>query len=132
MSSNVSKHEQESDSYQYEHAMVTKCSLSRVRAKVVFKGPVSSVESEDTKLTDAGRKEKGKEAREPGRKEKVDPKERDGPKDNGQTLVTRGTILGIIPSGTAKRTVLRWIRGLLLNLFLISVESVCTQLRGVF
>ena len=38
------------------------------------------------KLIDVGRKEKGKVARETGRKEKVDPKERAGPKE---TLVTR-------------------------------------------
>ena len=82
------------------------------------------MEGEDTKLTDAGRKEKGKEARETGRKEKVDPKERDGPKESGQTLVTRGTIFAAIPIGTARRMVLRWIRGLLLNLFLVSVQSV--------
>ena len=58
-----------------------------------------------------------------GREEKVDPKERDGPKDSGQTLVTRGTLLGVSPIGTAKRVVLRWIRGRLLNLFLFFVES---------
>ena len=34
--------------------------------------------------TPAGRKEKGKEARETGRQERVDPKERDGPRENGQ------------------------------------------------
>ena len=54
----------------------------------------------------------------------MDPKERDGPKENGQTLVTRETILGITPIGIAKRMVLRWIRGRLLNLFHISVQSV--------
>ena len=54
---------------------------------------------------------------ETGRKEKVDPTERDGPKENGQILVTRGTVLGAIHTGTAKRTVLRWIRGRLLNPF---------------
>ena len=51
------------------------------------------------------RKEKVKEARETGRQEQVDPKERNGPRENGQTLVTRGTILGTIPVGTAKRMV---------------------------
>ena len=54
----------------------------------------------------------------------MDPKKRDGHKENDQTLVTRGTILGIIPIGTAERTVFRWIRGLLLNLFHTSVQSV--------
>ena len=54
-----------------------------------------------------GRKEKGKVARESGRKEKVDSKERAGPKENGQTLGTRGTIPCIIPIGRAKRLVLR-------------------------
>ena len=60
-----------------------------------------------------------KESRETGRQEKADPKERDCPRGNGQTLVTRRTILGTIP--TAKCMVLRWIRGRLLNL---SVQSV--------
>ena len=69
-------------------------------------------------------RKKVKVARETGRQEKVDPKELDGPKENGQTLVTRGTTLGTFPIGTAKRTVWRWTRGRLLNLFLISVESV--------
>ena len=63
-------------------------------------------------------------ATETGRKEKVDPKERAGPKENGQTLVTRGTIPGVIPIGMAKRMALRWIRGRLLNLFHISVQSI--------
>ena len=52
------------------------------------------------------------------------PKERDGPKENGQTLIKRGTILGTIPSGMAKRRVWRLIRGRLLKLFSISVLSV--------
>ena len=59
-----------------------------------------------------------------GRHEKVDPKERDDPKGNGQTLDTHGTILGTIPIGMAKRMVLRSIRGRLVNLFHISVQSV--------
>ena len=75
-------------------------------------------------MIDAGRKEKGTEARETERQEKVDTKERDGPRENGQTLLTRGTVLGTIPIGTAKRMVLRWIRGRLLNLLLVSVQSV--------
>ena len=57
-------------------------------------------------------------------------KERDGPKKHGQTLVTRGTVLGTSHSGTEKRTVLSWIRGLLLNLFLCSQFEL--TLRGVF
>ena len=69
-------------------------------------------------------KEEGKEARETGRQEKVDTKERDGPRENGQTLVARGTVLGTIPIGTAKRMILTWIRGRLLNLFIVSVQSV--------
>ena len=68
--------------------------------------------------------ERTKEARETERQEKVDPKEKDGPKGHGQTLDTHGTILGTVPSGKAKRMVSRWIRGQLLNLFLISVQSV--------
>ena len=59
-----------------------------------------------------------------GEKEKADPQERECPKENSQTLVTCGSILGIIAFGTAKRMVLRWIRGRLLNLFHISVQSV--------
>ena len=55
------------------------------------------------------------------------PKEREGPGENGQTLVTRGTFLGTIPIGTAKRMVLKWIRGLLLHLFLVSAQSIWTQ-----
>ena len=73
---------------------------------------------------DAGRKEKQKDAKETGRKDKVDPKERDGPRENGQTVVTRGTVFGTVHIGTQKRTVLEWIRGRLLNLFIFSVQSV--------
>ena len=62
----------------------------------------------------------------------MDPKERNGQKGNGQILVTRETNLGIIPIGTAKRMVLRWIRGLLLNLIHISVQSVRTQVARSF
>ena len=106
------------------------CVLSRAKAKVVSREPASNVECEDTRLTDAGRKEKVKEERETGRKEKgdakenVDPKERDGPWESGQLQVTRRAILGILPIGTARRMVLRLIRGRLLNLFPISVQSV--------
>ena len=35
----------------------------------------------------------------------MDPKERDGPRKNGQALVTRWTIIGNIPIGTAERMV---------------------------
>ena len=59
-----------------------------------------------------------------GRQEKVDQKDRDGPTEHGHTLVTRGKIPGIVPIGKAKRMVLRWIRGRLLNLFHISVHSI--------
>ena len=82
------------------------------------------MEREDTKLIDAGRKAKAKEARETGRQEKVDPKERNGPRERGQTLVARGTILGTVPIGTEKRKVSMWIRGRLLSLFLTSLQSV--------
>ena len=74
-------------------------------------------------------RKKVKEARETGRQEKVGPKERDGPREIGQILVTRGTILGTIPIGTAKLMVLRSIRGRLLNLFpylcAVSLNSSC-------
>ena len=62
----------------------------------------------------------------------MDPKERDGPREGGQVQVTRGTILGIIPIGTARRMVLRWIRGRLLNQFLSLYSLFETELRGVF
>ena len=42
------------------------------------------------------------QGRETRRKKKVDLKERDGPKENGQTLVTRGTVLGTSHTGTEK------------------------------
>ena len=48
------------------------------------------------------------------------PKERDGPKEKGQPPVTRGTLLGTIPIGTAERVVWRLNRGRLWNLFFIS------------
>ena len=55
----------------------------------------------------------------------------DGPKENGQILVTRGTVLGTIHSGTGTRTVLRWIRGRLLNLLhisrAVSLSSSCEE-----
>ena len=82
------------------------------------------MEGEDTKPIDAGRKGMEVEARETGRKDTVDPKEKDGPKEDGQILATRGTVLGTNHIGTGKHTVLRWIRGRLLNLFHISVQSV--------
>ena len=89
---------------------------------------VSSVDCEDTRLTDAGRKEKEKEEKEIGRKEKEDRKEREELKENGQIKVTRGTILGTILGtsriGTARRMVLRPIHGQLLNLFpIFGIES---------
>ena len=107
------------------------CVLSRAKVKVVSREPASNVECEDTRLTDTGRKEKVKVEMKTGRKEKgdtkekVDPKERDGPRESGQVQVTRGTILGIIPIGTARRMVLRWIRGRLYSQFE-------TELRGDF
>ena len=67
--------------------------------------------------------ERVKEEKETGRKEKEDRKEREDQKENGRTQVTRGTIISIIPFDTARRTVLRLIRGWLMNLFLISVQS---------
>ena len=42
-----------------------------------------------------------------------------------RTMVKPWSHVGpLIPIGTAKRMVLRWIRGLLLNLFLLSVQLV--------
>ena len=76
------------------------------------------------RLTGAGRKERVKEQKETGRKEKEDPKQREDQKEHGLIQVTRGIILGIKQIGTARRMVLRLIRGRLLNLFLFSVQSV--------
>ena len=55
-------------------------------------------------------------------------KEKGGSKGKGwskgdQILATRGTVLGTIHSGSGKRTVLRWIRGRLLNVFAVSMNS---------
>ena len=116
---NLKPEGQESDSYQYEQDQ--DCDgdelCARAKVKVVSRELASNVECEDTRLTDAGRKGKGKggkgdrEKGNGGTKGKVDPKERDDPRESGQVQVTRGTVLGIIPSGTARRKVLRWIRG---------------------
>ena len=103
---------QESHSYQYEQDQNCdgdECS-SRAKAKVASRELVSNVEWEDTRLIDAGRKERVKEEKEPGRKEKEDPKERSDKKENGQILVARGRILGTRLIGTARRMVLRLIR----------------------
>ena len=86
------------------------------------------MECEGTRLTDAGRKEREKEEKEIGRKEKEDRKEREDQKENGRIQVTRGTILGIIPIGTARRMVLRLIRGrLVLYLCAVSLNSSCEE-----
>ena len=47
----------------------TRCSLSRAKVRVASREPVSNVECEGTRLTDAGRKESVKEEKETGRKE---------------------------------------------------------------
>ena len=62
-----------------------------------------------------------------GERKKVDPNGDYDPKENCPMLVTRGTVLGTIHTGTGKRRVLRWIRGRLSNLFHISVRSVPAQ-----
>ena len=76
-----------------------------------------------------------KEEKETGREEKEDRKDGEDQKENGRIQVTRGTILGIIPIGTARRMILRLIRGRLLN-FLLVPSLLCsqfeTELRGVF
>ena len=130
LSSNVSKtetEEQESASYQYEQEQECDGDEAFCRqgeGQRWFQKNLFQMWNERTKQIDAGRKEKEKEARETGRTEKVDPNEKDGPKENSQTLVTRGTTFGTIHIGTEKRTVLKWIRGRLLNQFHISVQSV--------
>ena len=97
----------------------TSCSLSRAKVRVASRELVSNVECEGTRLTDAGRKERVQEEKETGREEKEDRKEREGQKENDRIQVNRGTLLG-----TTRRMVLRLIRGRLLNLSLISVQSV--------
>ena len=124
MSANVSKSEtegQESDSYQYEQG--EDCDVDELfavegKGKGGFEG--TCFKCEDTRLTDAGRKEGLKEEKETGRNEKDDPKESEDQKENGQIQVTRGTILGIIPIGTARRMVLRLIRA-------VSLKSSCEE-----
>ena len=101
----------------------TSCSLSRAKVRVASREPVSNVECEGTRLTDARRKEREQEEKETGRKEKEDRKEREDQKENGQIQVIRGTILGITQMGTARRMVLKLILERLLNQFLISVQS---------
>ena len=70
---------------------------------------------------------KGKGEKEIERKEREYRKEKVEQKENGQIQVIRGTILGttlgISRIGTARRMVLRPIRGQQLNLFLIFVQS---------
>ena len=106
----------------------TSCSLSRAKVRVASREPVSNVECEGTRLTDAGRKERVKESRETGRKEKEDRKEREEQKENGQIQVTRGLNLEIIPIHTAKRLVLRWIRWRMLKLFCaVSLKTSCEE-----
>ena len=126
MSSNVSKTEtveQESDSYQYEQDQ--ECDGDELfavkgKGKGVFQGNCFKCGMRGNK---ADRCWQAKEARETGRQEKVDPKERDGSRKVGQILVTCGRILGTIPISTIKRLDLRWIRGRLSNLFPFSVQS---------
>ena len=131
MSSDVSKSEaegQENDSYQQDCDGDELCAV-KGKGKSGFKGTGFKCGMRAHKA-DAGRKERVKEERGIGKKEKedtkerVDPKERDGPRESGQIQVTRGTIRGVIPIGTARRMVWRLIRGRLLNLFPISVQSV--------
>ena len=60
-------------------------------------------------------KGKGRGSKGDEEKAKGGSKGKDGPKDNGQILVTRGTDLGTIHIDTVKRTVLKWIRGRLVE-----------------
>ena len=121
MNSNVSKtetDEQESDCCQNEQDQ--ECDGDEVFA-VKAKGKIPKEH-----VSNAGMR--GPEAdrcwQKTGRQDKMDQKERAGPKEHGHTLVTRGKIPGIVPSGRAKRMVLRWIRDQLLNLLHISVQSI--------
>ena len=97
------------------NAMETKCLLSTEMVKVVFKGTCFNcgMRTQSRSMLAETKREKG--TRESGRKEKVDPKELDGPKENDQTCSTLTL---------KKRAVLKWIRGLLLNLFHFFVRSV--------
>ena len=127
MSSNVPKSktvEQENDSYQYEQAQEydgDELFAVKGKGKGGFKGTCFKCGLRGHKADRRWQKGKSKGGKD--REEKVGPKETDGQREIGQILVTRGTILGIIPVGTKKRTVLRWIRGRLLNLFPFSVQS---------
>ena len=67
--------------------------------------------------------QKGKGGKGDWEKKKGDRKEREDQKENGQIQDIHGKIPGIIPTGTAKRMVLRLIRGQQLNLFPIFVQS---------
>ena len=157
--SNVSKAEkeqQENNSYQYEqeqecdgdevfagkkrrmtrtntsknrNAMEMKCLQSRERKRWYLRNLLQLRDERKGHTADAGRTEREKEAGET-RKEKVDPKEMDGLKENGQTKVTRGTLLGTIHIGTGKRTRLQ------MDPWSAVESSLCSQfepkLRGVF
>ena len=136
MSSNVPKpetDEQESDSYQYEQDQA--CDGDEVFAVKgkgkggFFKGTCFKCGMRGHKADRCWQKGKGKGGKGGWQKGKSGSKGNGwSKKENGQILVTRGTVLGIIPIGTAKRMVSRWIRGLLLNLFHISVQcSSCEE-----
>ena len=138
MSSDVSKSEaegQESDSYQYEQDQDCGgdelCAV-KGKGKGGFKGTCFKCGMRGHKADRCWQKGKGKGGNgdwEKGKgriqRKEMDPKERDGPRESGQVQVTHGTILGIIPIGTARRMVLRWIRGRLYSQFE-------TELRGDF
>ena len=138
MSSKVSKTEtveQESDTYQHEQNKECdgdELCRSQGRGQRWFSRElVSSAEWEDTEQIDAGRNAKGTGGKGDWETGKGGSKGKEWSKGEWSNLVTRGTVRGTIPSGTAKRMVLRWIRGRLLNLFPICVQSVGTQVARI-
>ena len=108
MSSNFAKsetEEQESESYQFEQDQDRhgdELFAAKGKGKDGPKGTRPNAECEGTRLTDAGRKERVREEKGTGAKEKEDRKEREDQKENGRIQVTRRTVLGVIPIDTAR------------------------------
>ena len=90
------------------NVMEMKGMQSRERSKGGFKGTSFKCGTRGQKADRCWQKGTGKGSKGDWEKGKGESqRERDGPKENGQSLVTRGTVLGTIHTGTAKRTVLK-------------------------